>query len=161
MSHISIATGMDTWAYSNLLKKVGIEGRNLPIATPIAIHKITHIDRNFSKNPSPFVSAGFFISLTILLVFLITIPFTLYVNFLEIFYLRFDGIPIPELCNNSKIFSRLFLYSALKILAHRIILILSEITLTAKARQVSSPQFLQLVFGNNLYKSSTFSLPLF
>src|SRR5690606_13317559 len=56
MSHIRIATGMDTFAYSNLLKVSGIAGINCPIATPAIMHAATHSVRYFSKNPNPFFS---------------------------------------------------------------------------------------------------------
>jgi len=45
-----IATGIDTFAYSNLLKVSGIEGTNCPIATPTIMHTATHTVRYFSKN---------------------------------------------------------------------------------------------------------------
>ncbi len=53
MSHIRIATGMDTFAYSNLLKVSGIAGINCPIATPAIMHAATHNVKYFSKNPIP------------------------------------------------------------------------------------------------------------
>ena len=51
-----IATGIDTFAYSNLLKVSGIEGTNCPIATPTIMHTATHTVRYFSKKPNPLFS---------------------------------------------------------------------------------------------------------
>jgi len=42
---------METLAYSNLLKVLGMAGRNFPIATPAIIQRITHNERYLSKKP--------------------------------------------------------------------------------------------------------------
>ena len=52
-----IATGIETFAYSNLLKVSGITGINRPMATPTIIHAATHSVRYFSKKPNPFFLA--------------------------------------------------------------------------------------------------------
>jgi hypothetical protein len=56
MSHIRIATGIDTFAYSNLLKVSGITGINCLMATPTIIHAATHSVRYFSKKTNPLFS---------------------------------------------------------------------------------------------------------
>src|SRR5574344_107081 len=48
-----MATGIDTLAYSNRPRNVGIAGKNLPIKTPTAMHTMTHIVRYRSKKPIP------------------------------------------------------------------------------------------------------------
>ena len=68
-----IATGIDTFAYSNLLKVSGITGINRPMATPTIIHAATHSVRYFSKKPNPFYSC----IASLLLMFYAPSPFEL------------------------------------------------------------------------------------
>ena len=50
-----IAIGIDTLAYSNLLKKEGMVGKYFPIRTPVTMHRATHIDKYFSKKLIPWL----------------------------------------------------------------------------------------------------------
>lgn len=53
MNQMSTATGIDTCAYSSLLRASGNPGNLIPMNTPSKMHIATHAVRYLSKKPSP------------------------------------------------------------------------------------------------------------
>jgi len=47
MTHINMATGMDTFAYSNWFKNDGMDGMNFPINTPTTMQIATQTVKYF------------------------------------------------------------------------------------------------------------------
>ena len=51
MTQMSIAIGMETFAYSNVPRNAGMDGRNLPIRTPAIMQMITQRVRYLANIP--------------------------------------------------------------------------------------------------------------